>query len=419
MTVKSDQIMSMTSASFLHRNVRLAAVFTIGTWIACWAAYLLLPFSFPLKAHNGIIAIMLALTTFTIWPALRAMPSRAYHKSGPSRRARGVPLIVLVGLPATLFLWVDLYLIRGLSLTGEIGINRTQFINSSPSIAGYLSYISCAALLLTLSALPMFSRRLRILVLMVYASAAALLLISGNRQFVTAGLLITYLSYLICSTTPRTRKLIVGFFGAAAFATLALIIQFSRQSFADGEQLEFLVGISKIECHGLLCTTPAVVPAMYLYQYYGTVFIGASFYILQDIHTPAMSTTFPIIYKRISGIFGLPSHQEVVSQALARVESHAGVFPNFWKTMYGHLYSDYGWIGIFVWVIVYRALLARAVCRIMNDLSMDRVATVTVLLAFVIIGVMFTPTTEPIFTVALIMIYARIAWSRIGFMNGR
>lgn len=400
-----------------YRNVRTAALIALGAWIACLAAYWLLPFSFPLEAHKGIIAALLTLTTIMIWPALRAKPAQLSSSVVRPIASHGTPVVVLIGLPAPLLLFLDMYVIRGLSIFGDIGANRILFIDSAPSIVGYLSYVSCAASLLATAALPALSRRLRTVVLMTFALAAGLLVMAGNRQFATAGILVCYLSYVLLGSGTVIRKLALGAVGAVAFSVVALAVQFARQSFAEGEQLEYLVAISKIECHGPICRTPAVIPAMYVYQYYGTVYIGASFYILQEISTPPLSTTLPILYRRVSGFFGLPSHQQAVSQALSKVESESGVFPNFWKTMYGHLYSDFGWIGIIAWVAIYRALITRTVRRFVRSPRIDRVAALSVILAFTIVGVMFTPTTEPIFAVALVMTFVGFMWYRVRFLG--
>lgn len=196
----------------------------------------------------------------------------------------------------------------------------------------------------------------------IYALASLLV---GNRQYFFMGVCIIGLAVIFYEKRMRSAlKRLALIISVASVVMFAL--QYARGDATKGRQDLFfmsLFNISLAEGSSILDYYALNTLGTTLYAYYGTQYHFLSFIIKEEMFGgPLLSSTFPLIYRRIGGKFGLPDAEDVRLQRLAENETALGFFPRSWGTMWADMFTEVGWtslLGYWVLLTVAGAVLAR------------------------------------------------------------
>jgi hypothetical protein len=128
------------------------------------------------------------------------------------------------------------------------------------------------------------------------------------------------------------------------------VVQMLRQQNTSGDQLNFILTISGIECvvEDICDNQFIILPLAYIFAYFGNIYHGLSLFFEQNFDAPFGSLSVPLLYRRFSSIFGLKSQDQVIFRLNNQVESITGNFPAFWKTMFASFLAEGGLIYLII-----------------------------------------------------------------------
>jgi len=366
-------------------------------WLLPVVVYIASPFDFSLPFNYVLSGLVILITWLVVKGPVVLVSGGKSSPPNKSIKKKRLGVFYYVGLMAPLFLILDLYFFRGLAFGGNVGDNRDLFIDTSPSLIGYLSLISQAFVILNLSQYGNYSGKRKVYCIVPYALTGLILASAGNRQFLMIGLiLVVYAAILERPSIEIDLKIVLwSSLFLIVIGTLFLLMQFARQSFAAEDQLAFIVSISKLTCKGEICSTPLAVPLGYLFQYFGNIYQGLNYFMQNDISSPMFSSTVPIFYRRLESIFGLPNalaYFEEIGEALRY--NAGGVFPNFWKSMYADIFLDFGYFGLGVFFVAYFLGMTFIIKRVLSIDTEHTKSLFLLLCVYFSTGVMFIQTKE-------------------------
>jgi hypothetical protein len=311
---------------------------------------------------------------------------------------------------ATIFVFIDLYLLRGLSLvSGDIEANRGLFASTDPTLLGYIGLIGSAMSLfsLTLSYDPQL-KKIRLRSVIPFAIISIFYLLSGNRQFLLFGLLLIVIQSSYYSELTIGKYMAKISRWAVIFMCLMMVFQFTRQTQTKGKQFEFLQSITLLECTDKTVADSALlVPLAYLYVYYGIEYQAISLLLSVDnsrIDVPLSSMTFPLLYRRIYPVFHLDDPTVVNQRMLDYIEYNTGMAPLFWVTMYSSIYLESGFLGLILVVLLAALINARLIRLCLKDHNFYSYVQISVFYSSLIYGIMSPATTDPIFLFLIIFV---------------
>ena len=392
-------------------RVKLAISISFVAWLSPLIIYWVLPFEIPVNFSYFAVLLALGSTGSIFYLSLNRQAGTSFTKVKNNLRSyKNQPLIVYIAMFSPVLTCLDMVLFRGVNIYGSLASNRDFFIDSSPSIFGYLSYVTNAAALLSLTLIQPKALGKQWFIIFPYVLVSIIFLISGNRQFILTGLFIMLFSYIMKSKVSQFRVVVTTGVIVVIFGTASTFFQFARQEFAEGAQLEHLEIIMGMECDGQICDSPISIPAGYLFHYYGTVYHGLSAYLEHQISAPMLSTTVPVFYKRFENVFDLESFESVRKGIFNEIESKTGVFPKTWKTMYGYILPEFSYFGIIIFVIISSVSANKAISGLLRTGSNYYFSIVVTFISFMTIGIMYVPTADPTIALVIIMSLLRGIW---------
>lgn len=375
------------------------------------------PFEIPIRLEPLVVFVMLGLVHLIVMPGLVINLRRLDHQAatGALRDKASVPgcfgggrkillrVVIIWAYLSVGFIFIDLYVIRGLGiLPRDLSLNRDIFLETNPSLWGYLGLIGAAmALFLLAVAYDPAKGKVMIRRVIPYLGIAVLFLLLGNRQYLLFGLLLAVIQLSYWARMSFRRYLLVFVALCTAFSGIMLIYQFSRQTYSQGQQFEFLQKITKIQCTSeALSQHPRAQTLMaYLYVYYGIEYQAVSLITSIDrseFHLPVTAFTVPIIYRRIYRLFRLGEPKEVDEQVRNYIEETTGMLPLFWISMYGAAYLEGGWAGMFLLAAALSLLNILLINRLLRDQGQYRYLQAAGFYAAMIYGIQSFAASDPI-----------------------
>lgn len=374
----------------------------ISVWYFPLFFMLVAPFKTVFDLNSFVVFISISIVFLIIFfPILifrgRIKNSALYAREVYLNEQRS-SIVLLLAACSFLFILVDIFYYRGVTLSLDLHGNRELYDGDSP-----LSHLVMLFLPFSYIALVYAFRDFSLksfLYFLPYVACSLVYLVSGNRQYFIFGFIILMCCMFFLSGQSFIRRLAIAITVVSFVVVSMLFVQFSRQSYAEGQQAEFIYSISNISCEGDVCEKAVVVPLVYLYQYFGVEYLGLSaIYDLKvnyGVDALPLSQTLPVLYRRLEGLLNLPPQMEEHLRLHSEFNDVFGVFPRFWKTMYSGVLQEYGPLG-FLWLGLFFFLTH--IMMIYSFLKRPSSLSFAFLMAFyssIIFGVMFFPLFEPV-----------------------
>lgn len=401
MGVKNDYLRKMLSVYYIAWHLPLALA-------------LFLPFRIPIElGYIGVTIVLLIVHSFPICN-MDLLGSIKTSKIDVLSNEFEIPgYLYVLSYLGILFLFLDLYYIRGLSIFSGVEANRNIYTNTSPTVFGYLAICMTAIPFIILQSLDGCKKSLFALLkrFAPYAITSVLYLLSGNRQYMFFGLFVSVLTYAYYNKGKLVVFLWKLMLFSFLFCSVMLIYQFARQQSTSDNQYELVQHILQLDVTAGDYTDSELTLYAYVYAYFGVEFQSVSYFI-NDIRNvfeaPFMSLTFPILYRRISDYFGAPSLDDVFDLYKNEVYTATGMNPIFWISAISQLYLE----GGLLWLFVYFAaliMLLRYLLIVFAKNNNGRVG-LTILFSCLIYNIMSSFTSDPTIILALLgsILYAII-----------
>jgi hypothetical protein len=384
------------------------------TWLIPYLISKLFPFSIGIEINDTVFfhVLFFVLMGFVIPNALVKEKLWQAALAKQHYQDKFIAVILLLSYLGVLNLFIDLYLIRGLNLFGDILSNRLKFEKTGPSLFGYLSYVLIAASFLLLTQIKKTNALKLVLPIVLIC---ALYLMSGNRQIMLSYILI-FAIHLTVKYNPKLslRNVFLCLFLVFGFFSLMVGFHFLRQNNLKTSQLDFFYAISEISPKEFVDDRDSVylLPLVILYQYFGLQYHGMSAVIDNKISTPPLSRTAPVLYRRASSFFNFDDHQLVLKRLNNEIEHATGMYPRFWMTKFSQIYTDYGYLGFFYYSMFFFAIVVLSKISLNSCFSLEIYFLYILTVYQYIFGVMFIPYAEPViftlFAIVLLLCFIRI-----------
>lgn len=409
-----------------NTKLRYIAIFISSIWMFPLILDTVLPFEIPAKMNYAVAIYAILSVFYMVFVPIIVIEKyysvRSVKGTMKSAKAKGVNLLYVLSYISIFCLFIDLYYLRGLSLFSGIGGNRDIYINTSPSLFGYVSIMFLGNSILLLTFVKMVDGKYKKLKYgFPFILAGSLMLLSGNRQFVFFGLLYYLILFFLFSKLNKgfVKQFIAILLVGVVFFSAMVSFQFNRQKQLEGNQLEFLYSISEMSCQdSMLCDSSLAIPFAYLYQYFGNEYQGLSVSVDINIkNSPIFSLTQPILYRRIYNIFGLEEPLTIHNRIFSAIESKTGMFPHFWSTMFSQIYLEYGIFGVLLFpnilMFIHFSLLKSYLLK-NTIIPLSKLSTFYASIAF---GIMFIPTVEVFIFFLYIFGFWPVLWKRIQYKS--
>lgn len=363
-------------------------------WLGPALIYQFFPFDFPVPV-DWYVVLPIILATISVPYVSALLANRLKFVVPPTSGSRtSMKVALFVAFLSPLLLFADLFIFRGLAPLGDIELNRSIYMETGPSLVGYIALFGLAA---SLYLLTKSDKSFSLWFLLPWIANTALYILSGNRQYALLGVIILFYARFISRRAKITVLSIAYFFsGVLTFATLALAVQFLRQLTKEGRQTEFLYTISGIECHAWFCENPLETPLLYIYGYFGNIYSGLTIAASDIANAPVFSLTLPVFYRRFSSLIDGPTQDSVMSSISDSIEGRHDIFPNFWATMHAATFYEAGVFGIVALMALVFLLLTFAFAGWIRYGETRFQSAACVGMAFLAVGVMYFPLAEPV-----------------------
>lgn len=385
------------------RFITFSVLLTYLTWHVPIVLMATMPFDIPIRSalNRPYVIALVGLIHLIVWAGV------AGHLSAGRRRRLLPPprfelrfdwLFIGVAYLGALFVLIDTFGFRT-DLSLDIGANRAAYSDvTGASIFGQIGILFGGFALMLLLAKPL-SARTFLKHGGPYLLYSAIYLLVGNRQFMLMGIILLTLTYVASRRPPLVKTMLRGALVAGIFFVLMTGFGAVRQSATKGVQDVALRSLMHIEIrdhqHPLMRDYSTRMASLYLYLYYGIEYeMAGSIMRNVDFRAPALSLTAPIIYRRYSGLLGLPGQAAMMKAAADNVEATLGVYPNVWATMFTQAYYEGGRAGVLLFGFALALANFAITRRVTRSRTNGAVNALTIFYACVIFGIMFAPTRE-------------------------
>lgn|GEM_PF-2817031 len=384
--------------SFLSANFRYPILFVLVAWSIPALLYYFSPFSVSLEVDVVLFLLVFTLIVFVSVLPVFILAGKSYLYSRDlifSRLGMVSFLLSCLGLILQVF---EFIYFRGVHFSLDLNKNREAFSEGG----SWLNFLVVILLPFSYINFNTFFEKKKIIFLLPFLMSSFVFFLSGNRQFFIFGVFLFTIYYFMINPSINLKKIVVGFFVGVVLVSLLFFLQFKRQAYAEGEQLNFIYNIANMECNGSTCNTFIETPFAYLYLYFGLQYAGlSSVYELVDLDqnftAPLFSQTNPILYRRLGAFFNLPPKEKIDLNLMEIFENKVNMFPAFWSTMFSGFMIEVGVLGLFVLPLFFLCFGFFVFLLFIGNFTSFSFFSIAVFYSFLMFGVMFFPISEPVF----------------------
>lgn len=396
-------------------NFRWPVVLIVFAWLLPIILHVILPFTMGFDADFLFVFFVVLFLFASVFLPIFVVPKRRHYEYECLSRSKLSRWFVILAYVSLVIQGVDIFYLRGINLGFDFGSNRDYFSDGSS-----LATVSIMFLPFVYISLNGFFESKKLIYVLPFIFTSLFFVVSGNRQFFIFGVILFLVLYLMVNPRLNFKFIFKLILFASVLVSLLFFVQFKRQGFAEGQQLEFVYNITGMECNGAACDKFYITPMAYLYLYFGVQYQGLTAVVdlsadYSEYRAPLFSQTVPVVYRRLESIFALKPQMEVHMDMYEIFEREYNVFPRFWRTMFSDFISEYGILGIGLLLLLLFMFGLYYLVVFVSSLSTLSFFTLATFYSSVIFGVMFFPLFEPVIFFLFIYLFVISVFQLLGF----